>query len=144
MRFQLVCSYLQPSWRYKFLYIFWLSRRQQKMKFFALQSRRIATESRQIATELHCRDAVAIRRDENVVVTVKTDVKSDRSQFVSVRFERKLHCQNRSNFLHFFIHLVFFLKKKNFCMGKYEFPKKEIFFWSILVTEATKMIARFL
>ena len=29
-------------------------------------------------------------------------------------------------------------------MGKYEFPKNENFFWSILVTEATKMIARFL
>jgi len=108
VRSQLVRSYLQPSWRYEFLYIFWLSRWQQKMKFFALQSRQIATESRQIVTESHRRDAVAIRRDENVIVTVKTDVKSDGSQFVSVRFKRKLHRWNRGNFLHFFIHLVFF------------------------------------
>ena len=52
-----------------------------------------------------------------------------------------LELEQFSPFYHSF---RFFLKKKKICMEKYEFPKKEIFFWSILVTEATKIISKFL
>ena len=38
-------------------------------------------------TELHCHDAVAICHDGNIIVTVKIEFKSDRFQFMSVRFE---------------------------------------------------------
>ena len=106
------------------------------MQLFALQSQWITMESQWIATELHHHNAVAIYHNENVIMTVKIESKSNRSQFVSIRFRQKLPC------FHFIIQLVFFFKKN--CMEKYEFPKKEFFFGSILVTEATKMIARFL
>ena len=104
-----------------------LSRRQQKIAFFALQSWWIATESRWIAMESHYRDAIVIRRDENVIMTVKIEFKSDRSQFMSIRFEQKLLHWNRGNFLHFIIHLVFFYLKKKFVWENMNFLKKKIF-----------------
>ena len=114
-----------------------------KVSFYCYDDVFVATNRDGVATLRFRCDSSQFCRDENVVVTVKTNVKSNRSQFVSVGFGWKLHQWNRSNFLQFISHLHFFFKTKKKMYEKIWISFLGNFLRLFLVIKDTKMIVGF-